>query len=121
MPTRIGAFVVIPVVLFAGILALQKAERVPNATAPTSHEDSAPPAPAGEMLPVGNGEMLPPNHPPIGAAANGEMLPPNHPPIGAVGSPHGSLPPAAGDPPAVAWKMPATWQEAPNPNAMRLA
>jgi hypothetical protein len=33
----------------------------------------------------------------------------------------GSLPSASHDPPALVWKAPGTWQDAPNPNAMRLA
>jgi len=120
MSNRFGAFLLIPVVFFAGALALYGVERVPGATAATSHEMSAAPAPVGEMLPPENGGALPPNHPPIGAD-NGGALPPNHPPIGAADSPQGPLPSTASDPPALAWKMPAAWQEAPNPNAMRLA
>jgi hypothetical protein len=96
MSIRVAAFVVIPVILVAGVLALQGAEHVPDATAATVRVSSALPAPAGEMLPL--------NHPPIGGA-----------------SPHGSMPSAASETPALAWKMPGAWQEAPNPNAMRLA
>jgi hypothetical protein len=120
MSSRFGAFLLIPVVFFAGALALYGVERVPGATAAPSHQMSAPLAPVGEMLPSENGGTLPPDHPPIGAD-NGGMLPPNHPPIGAGPSPQASLPRAASDPPALVWKMPAAWQEAPNPNAMRLA
>jgi hypothetical protein len=98
MSNRIAAFVVIPVVLIAGVLALQGVEHVPDATAAsTSHESPPLPAPAVEMLPL------------------------NHPPIGGAGSPHGSLLSAAGEAPALAWKVPAGWDETPSPNAMRLA
>ncbi len=46
------------------------------------------------------------------------QLPPNHPPIG----PHGGVGPAvAPEPPSLSWTAPAAWQEAPSPNAMRLA
>lgn len=121
MQMRLGAFIVIPVVLGAGVLALQGAERAPDAAASPSHGASEPLAPAGEMLPAENGEMLPPNHPPIGAAGMGQTLPPNHPPIGAAASPPGSPPPATDGPPALVWKMPAAWQEGQNPNAIRLA
>jgi hypothetical protein len=121
MASRFGAFVVIPAVFLAGALALYGVERVPGATAAPSHEMSASPAPAAEMLPSENGDTLPPGHPSIGAD-NGGTFPPNHPPIGgAAASPQGSLLSPATDPPALAWKMPAAWQEAPNPNAMRLA
>lgn len=121
MSSRFGAFVVIPAVFLAGALALYGVERVPGATAAPSHEMSASPAPAAEMLPSENGDTLPPGHPSIGAD-NGGTFPPNHPPIGgAAASPQGSLLSSATDPPALAWKMPAAWQEAPNPNAMRLA
>jgi hypothetical protein len=120
MSSRFGAFLLIPVVFFAGALALYGVERVPGATAATSRGMSAPLAPAGEMLPSDNGDTLPPDHPPIGAD-NGGTLPPNHPPIGGAASPKASLPSAASDPPALVWKMPAAWQQAPNPNAMRLA
>jgi hypothetical protein len=120
MASRFGAFLLIPVVFFAGALALYGVERVPGATAAPSRGMSAPLAPVGEMLPSDNGDTLPPDHPPLGED-NGGTLPPNHPPIGGAASPKASLPSAASDPPALVWKMPAAWQQAPNPNAMRLA
>jgi hypothetical protein len=120
MSNRFAAFAVIPAVFVGGGLALYGVGRVPGATAATSHSMATPLAPAGEMLPSQNGEALPPDHPPIGMDDR-ETLPPDHPPIGAAASPHGALSSAAGDPPALVWKMPAVWQEAPNPNAMRLA
>ena len=103
MLKRFATFAVIPAVFLAGALALFGVERIPGATAATSREKPAPLAPVGEMQPPENGETLPPDHPPLGA------------------SPHGAMPSAANDPPALVWKMPAVWQEAPNPNAMRLA
>jgi hypothetical protein len=106
MLKRFAAFAVIPAVFFAGALSLYGVERIPGATAATSRGMPAPLAPVGEMQPPENGETLPPDHPPLGAAA---------------ATPYGSLPSAANDPPALVWKMPAVWQEAPNTNAMRLA
>jgi hypothetical protein len=121
MSSRLGAFVVIPAVFLAGALAFYGVERVPGATAAPSQAMVASPAPVAEMLPPENGDTLPPGHPSIGAD-NGGTFPPNHPPIGgATASPQGSLLGAASDAPALAWKMPAAWQEVPNPNAMRLA
>jgi hypothetical protein len=105
MLKRFAAFAVIPAVFFAGGLAFYGVERIPGATAATSRGMQAPLAPLGEMQPSERGEALPPDHPPIGAAA----------------SPYGSLPSATTDAPALVWKMPAVWQDAANPNAMRLA
>ncbi len=105
MSKRIAAFVVIPVVLAAGALALYGAGRVPDATAAAPHASAATPALADGMLLLENGGTLPPNHPPIGGA----------------NSPHGSEPVAGTEAPALVWKMPAAWEEAPNPSAMRLA
>jgi hypothetical protein len=80
---------------------------------------------------------LPPNHPPVGDAPRTQAgLPPNHPPIGGDGVRAGALPanhpsvggespvgapPSAPESPALSWKMPADWQQAANPNALRLA
>jgi hypothetical protein len=47
--------------------------------------------------------------------------PAGHPPIGTATSPHGSVPSASDEAPAIASKMPATLQPSPSPNAMRLA
>jgi hypothetical protein len=105
MSQRIASFVVIPAVLAAGVLALYGAERSPEATAAAPRMSAAPPPTTDDVPPLGNGETLPPNHPPIGGAS----------------SPHGLMPAADTEAPAIAWKIPAGWQEAPNPNAMRLA
>ena len=82
-----------------------------------SARPTRPPRPSGRCSPspplAMGGEEMP--------SANGGMLPPNHPPIGGATSPHGSLPSAASEAPALVWKMPVAWQEAPSPNAMRLA
>jgi hypothetical protein len=91
MSLRLASFVVAPVVLVAGILVLQDVERVPDATAATWGV-SAPLAPAGEMM----------------APESTETLPPGHPPIGTATSPHGSVPSASDEAPAIASKMPAT-------------
>jgi hypothetical protein len=105
MSIRLASVVVLPVILVAGGLALRGAEPVTQASAATGHPTSAPQAAAG-MPPGGNSPALPPNHPPIGGAM----------------SPHGSPPPPSVDEaPALAWKMPEGWQEAPNPSTMRLA
>jgi hypothetical protein len=112
MSIRFASVVVIPVVLIAGALALHGVERAPDAIA-SAHAASPAPAAGGDGIMSENGESLPPDHPPIGAGMS--------PPIGAGMSPHGSLPPAAEEAPALAWTVPAGWQEAPNPNAVRLA
>jgi hypothetical protein len=127
MLNRIGAFLIIPVVLAAGVLALQNADRAPRATAATiatngaNERVPAPLAPIGETTLSGEDEALPAGHPAIGSVAEEGRLPPNHPPIGSAASPQGALPSPASGPPALTWKAPAGWQEAPNPNAMRLA
>ncbi len=54
---------------------------------------------------------LPPNHPPIGDS-------PGQAPLGAQTS---AALPANHDSAAITWKMPATWESAPNPSAMRIA
>jgi hypothetical protein len=120
MSNRFGAYAVIPAVFFAGGLALWGAEKIPGVTTASSDGADVPLAPAGGMLPSENGTALPPDHPPISPAANGATLPPDHPTIGGA-SMLGSMPSVANDAPALVWKMPPTWQEAPSPNAMRLA
>lgn len=107
MPSRLLSYVAIPVLIASGWLlhdVWSTSDTVPAALAPSS----APPTPAmraGDMLPSENGDTLPPNHPPIGAAT----------------AARGSMPSGSDDPPALAWKMPTGWQEVPSPNAMRLA
>ncbi len=110
MSNRVATFLIISAVLLAGVLALDVAERSSDATAAITRPSSAsiplaPPAMAGEERPSENGGMLPPKHPPIGGAM----------------SPHGSAPAAPSEAPSLVWKMPAAWESAPNPNAMRLA
>jgi hypothetical protein len=107
MSIRLGAIVVIPVVFAAGALALYDVERAPDATAATAsplQAISAPLETEGDELPSDDNEGLPPNHPPIGTAT----------------SPLGASAPAMSEDPAIAWKMPKGWQEAPSPNTMRL-
>ncbi len=111
MSNRMRAFLILPVVLAAGVLALLNAERGPRATAATTGASEANEVAAA--LPALNGEMTPPGE--------DEALPAGHPAIGLAASPHGALPSPASGPPALTWEAPATWQEAPNPNAMRLA
>ncbi len=141
MVKGLAAYAVIPAVFVAGGLAFWGVDRLPAAS--TASHVSEPLAPAGPGLPSemgalppdhpaigagGMGDTLPANHPAIGAGGMGDTLPPDHPPIGSGASPHGSMPsspqgamPAGDSDPALTWKMPATWKEAPNPNAMRLA
>jgi hypothetical protein len=107
MSIRLASFVVIPAVLIAGALAVYGVERAPD-RAP--YPIAAVPAGSPPLTAGGEGLM----------SETGETLPPNHPPIGAA-SPHGSFPAAVADAPALSWTMPAGWQQAPNPNAMRLA
>ncbi|MGO9837739.1 MAG: hypothetical protein ACLP1X_26425 [Polyangiaceae bacterium] len=105
MSIRLASFVLIPVVLLAGVLALQGTDHVADATAATPRGISASPTTANEVVPLERSTALPPDHPPVGAAI----------------SPHGSMPPPTSEAPAIAWKMPPAWQEVPSPNAMRLA
>jgi hypothetical protein len=104
MSFRLASYVVIPVVFLAGGWALHGVDRPSDVPLATPQATS----PALAM-----GDVLPPE--------NGERLPPNHPPIGGSGAPHGSIPSAPEDPPALNWKVPEGWQEAPSPSAMRLA
>ncbi len=109
----------------AAVIAIPAAPATPAMNGGGELSDNAgalppnhPPIDMGSM----NGGALPPNHPPIDMGSmNGGALPPNHPSIGGAISPQGSLAPAAGDAPAIVWKMPDAWQQTPNPNAMRLA
>jgi hypothetical protein len=103
MSIRFAYYLAIPAVLFAGVLAFRGVEGAPEVT-PAPAQATAPPLAGAEALPSDNTE-----------------LPPNHPPIGTAMSPHGALPAAPSEAPAISWKMPAGWKEAPNPNAMRLA
>jgi hypothetical protein len=105
MSIRLASLAVIPAVLVGGALAFHgSAERAPDPVI-ASQPTSLPQPIEGEALPSENGATLPPHHPPIGASL----------------SPHGSLPAAANEVPTLRWTMPAGWQEAPSPNAMRLA
>lgn len=104
MSIRLASYVVIPVLLVAGGFALYGAGRAPEATAAT--------APASSPRLASDGDVTP--------SETGDVLPPNHPPIGGMTAPR-LLPPAADDPPALVWTVPGAWTEAANPNAMRLA
>jgi hypothetical protein len=81
-------------------------------------------APVGSPMATAEG-ALPADHPPIGNGAAmmptaGMALPPNHPAIGG-GSPQGGMVAPSDEAPALGWKMPADWQEAPSPSRLRLA
>jgi len=121
MTIRFTSLALISAVVVAGALAAYGFGR------PTAAPIALQPAPATPVMGGGgelseNGGALPPNHPPIDMASmNGGALPPNHPAIGGERSPPGSLAPSDSDAPAITWKMPDSWQEAPSPNAMRLA
>ena len=105
MSIRLAAIAVIPAVLLAAAVAVYGVERVPDAKATVSQGVSAAPSAVGEFAPW----------------QDDPTLPPNHPPIGAVSSPHGALPVAADESPAIVWKMPDGWRQEANPNTMRLA
>jgi hypothetical protein len=105
MSIRLASYVILPSVLAAGAFALYGTGRAPEATAST--------APASSAAIVTGGDLPP--------SDNGDVLPPNHPPIGSMTSSRRSIPPAADDPPAVAWTVPDTWKAAPSPNTMRVA
>ena len=105
-------------------------------TAPATRVADGASRPAESLGPSSDetgGDVLPPNHPPIGdngaaqmvpgEIGEGDVLPPNHPPIGGGGI---SAPPAGlaredDAPPVIAWKVPAKWTVVPNASAMRLA
>ncbi|HEY5243484.1 MAG TPA: hypothetical protein VIJ22_18515 [Polyangiaceae bacterium] len=105
MSFRLVAYVVLPVLLVASGWVLHDVWRSPD-TAPAALAVAPVPAMRG-------GDILP--------SENSERLPPNHPPIGGATAALESMPSAGSEPPALAWKMPIGWQEAPSPNAMRLA
>lgn len=79
-----------------------------RASPPSSPPPPAEPAPLGGTALFGVGDdphaALPPGHPAIGS---GKATP--------------SSPRASAEPPAITWKAPAAWTEAPNPSSMRLA
>jgi hypothetical protein len=102
MSLRLAAYVVVPVVLVAAGWVLHAAER-PADTTPV-------PVAASSAL-TGGAEAQP----------WGASLPPNHPPIGGTPSPQAPLASAPDDPPALAWRTPDAWLEAPSPSTMRLA
>jgi len=104
MTTRFASFLVIAGILAAIGLGLYGLDRRSDAAvAPISVVQSR--SGAFDGLPSDNGGVLPPNHPPIGAGM----------------SPHGSAPVADDEPPSLAWKKPAAWDDAPNASSMRLA
>jgi hypothetical protein len=108
MSTRIASYVVVPVILVAGVLGLRAVDNDSGAAAAASRGSTPSHADTAD----------------VPLADRAEALPPNHPPIGAASSPHGpraSSISAAAEAPAVAWKVPPGWQESPSPNAMRLA
>ncbi|HSQ68057.1 MAG TPA: hypothetical protein VLM85_32830 [Polyangiaceae bacterium] len=70
--------------------------------------------------PVDSTQPLPPNHPAINGAAGMGQAPQDNV-HGGMGAGMGAAAAEEGEPPALAWKAPADWSPAPNPNAMRLA
>jgi hypothetical protein len=104
MSFRLASYVVIPVVFLAGGWALHGSDRASDVPLAT---------PQATSPPLAMGDVVRPE--------NGERLPPNHPPIGGGGAPHGAMPSAHADAPALTWKVPEGWQEAPSASAMRLA
>jgi hypothetical protein len=118
---------ILPIVLLAGVLgAAGLAIFRPGNEPVVGSSSTSPPLAAAELASELEGDMLPPNHPSVGAStglgeAQGDVLPPNHPPIGGAQGSQPALLPVNDDQPAIAWKVPPAWQSAPNPNAMRLA
>jgi hypothetical protein len=108
MAIRLSSFVVISAVFAAGGLATYAVERASDATPAVVNPASVAPQPS----PMGGADL---------PSDQTGMLPPGHPSIGGATSPLGSGLAAPSDPPALVWKKPATWEDAPNPNAMRLA
>lgn len=126
MPTRLSPLLVAPAVLLAAVGAYLVTDRTPS-SATEAAPSSAVAAPSDPQTETdtegaqGAAPALPPNHPAIagiggagGMAGTGGM--------GVHGGPHGAMPSAAdGDPPAIQWTTPASWQQEPNPSPMRLA
>jgi hypothetical protein len=102
VPVLIAAAVLVAAVVF-GLLGVG-GEQAPSTARAETPADPA--SPAEPEAPAESDEMT---------------LPPDHPPIGAGATAPGAMPGASDEPPAITWKMPSDWQEAPNPNAMRLA
>jgi hypothetical protein len=103
MKARIAPILGAAVVVCAGGLSLLYAEQAPEPRA------AAAPTPAAvDDLPVPQPQELPPDHPPIvtGNSPHGMQ--------GAIGA-------GSDEAPAITWKVPESWQTAPNPNPMRVA
>lgn len=125
-------FVLVGGVGAAGIVAFLSPPSASRAPA-ESHDEPDPvrSKPQGAPMGVGMGDLsgqgdqLPPGHPPMGMGdpSKQEQLPPGHPPIndpsamtmGAMPDDH----PANNDGP-LAWKVPDACAKVPNPNSMRL-
>ncbi len=108
MATPLSSVLVIFAVFGAGGLATYVVERASGATGAVVNPASVAPQPS----PVGGADL---------PSDRTGLLPPGHPPIAGATSPHGSGLAAPGDAAALSWKKPAAWEDAPNPNAMRLA
>jgi hypothetical protein len=106
--SRTGLFVVIAALFGAGAFAVI---RPAHPDAPPASAVVADPSPStSPALPA-----LPGFNEPMG-----DVLPPNHPPIGGTAAP-GSGAPAATEDAAITWTVPAEWVVAANPSTMRLA
>lgn len=107
-----------------------------RATSSTSGEGAhAPTITAATDVPAaapnGQGEAMPPGHPPVGAGAKAgapsmgaDDVPPGHPPMGAAPGAIGSAPMGAAPGEGrveLAWTAPPRWKTAPNASSMRLA
>lgn len=115
MLTRLASLAVAGVLGIAGALAWLGIGRDPSPSLSPPSERPESPSTADRSLP--------PEHPPIGNGAElaPEMaLPPNHPPI-VGGSSQAAMPAPLDEPPALGWRVPADWQDAPNPSPFRLA
>jgi hypothetical protein len=104
MSIRLTSVLMVSALALAAVLALRNGvERVPDAAAAPSR--------APTMINNAADMQLPDEH---------EALPPNHPPIGGASPSEDLQAPTEGSP-AVVWRKPEVWQDAPSPSAMRLA
>jgi hypothetical protein len=94
-------YVLAALVVGAGVFAFFRADRPPE---PTPRPPQAATAPPDE----------PSQEPPAAAAVPRDPLPAN-------GPPHGPMGVENEEPAALRWTVPARWEQAPNPNPMRLA
>jgi hypothetical protein len=118
---RLGLPTVLMLLAVVGAGAFAAGSAMP--TAATSTIVPAPQPRVASDDPVDQGDMLPPDHPPVGSDMNGMDLPAGHPPLDpmAAGSTGGPVESPAADESSLSWTAPPRWQKVPNPSSMRLA